>query len=78
MGWLSLDEGDAELRTFLTHLVAAVQVASREAVGAEALALMDTEGDVPVEDVVVSPEGCSAKADSRLAISAGRSSAMCW
>jgi LuxR family transcriptional regulator, maltose regulon positive regulatory protein len=53
VGWLSLDAGDAELRAFLTHLVAALQAAS-QAVGAEALALMDTERRLPVEDVVVS------------------------
>ncbi len=53
VAWLSLDAGDAHLRVFLTHLVAALQAASPE-VGAEALALMDTERTLPVEDVVAS------------------------
>ncbi|MFC7596994.1 LuxR C-terminal-related transcriptional regulator [Terrabacter sp. GCM10028922] len=53
VGWLSLDPADAELPVFLTHLVAALQAASPE-VGAEALALMDTERGLPVEDVIAS------------------------
>jgi len=53
VGWLSLDPADAELRTFLTHLVAALQAVGPE-VGAEALALMDTERALPVEDIVAS------------------------
>src|SRR4051812_13709756 len=53
VAWLSLDAADAELRTFLTHVVAALQTASPE-VGAEVLALIDTERGVPVEDVVAS------------------------
>ncbi|MCW2676234.1 MAG: putative LuxR family transcriptional regulator [Modestobacter sp.] len=53
VAWLSLDAADAELRVFLTHLVAAVQATSPE-VGAEALALMDTESGLPLEDVVAS------------------------
>jgi LuxR family maltose regulon positive regulatory protein len=53
VAWLSLDAADAELRTFLTHVVAALQTAIPE-VGADALALMDTERGVPVEDVVAS------------------------
>jgi LuxR family transcriptional regulator, maltose regulon positive regulatory protein len=53
VGWLSLDPADAELRAFLTHLVAALQAASPE-VGADALALMDAERGLPVEDVVAS------------------------
>ena len=40
VAWLSLDEGDSDLRRFLTHLVAALQTAS-PVLGAEALALMD-------------------------------------
>jgi LuxR family transcriptional regulator, maltose regulon positive regulatory protein len=53
VGWLSLDPADAELRTFLTHLTAALQAVDPE-VGAEALALMDTERALPVEDIVAS------------------------
>jgi LuxR family maltose regulon positive regulatory protein len=53
VAWLSLDAADAHLRVFLTHLVAALQAACPE-VGAEALALMDTDRTLPVEDVVAS------------------------
>ena len=53
VGWLSLDAADADLGAFLTHLVAALQAASPE-VGAQALALIDTDRSVPVEDVVAS------------------------
>ena len=40
VAWLALDEGDADLRPFLTHLVAAIQTVEPEA-GAEALALLE-------------------------------------
>lgn len=53
VGWLSLDAADAGPRAFLTHLVAALQAASPE-VGPGALALLDTQRSLPVEDVVVS------------------------
>jgi LuxR family maltose regulon positive regulatory protein len=53
VAWLSLDAADAELRTFLTHLVAALQAAGPQ-VGAEALVLMDTERALPVEGIVAS------------------------
>ncbi len=53
VGWLSLDAADSDLRAFLTHLVAAVQAASPE-VGAQALALLDTERGLAVEDIVAS------------------------
>ena len=53
VGWLSLDAADADPRAFLTHLVAALQAASPE-LGAEALALMDTDRGLPVEDVLAS------------------------
>jgi LuxR family maltose regulon positive regulatory protein len=53
VGWLSLDAADADLRAFLTHLVAALQAASPE-VGAPALALIDTGRSLPVEDIVAS------------------------
>ena len=53
VAWLSLDAADAELRVFLTHLVAALRAAAPE-LGAEALALMDTDRGLPVEDVVAS------------------------
>src|SRR3954471_23480456 len=38
VGWLSLDESDNDPRAFLSHLVAALQVACPD-VGAEALAM---------------------------------------
>ena len=53
VSWLSLDAADADPEAFLTHLVAALQVASPE-VGADALALIDTERGLPVEDMVAS------------------------
>ena len=53
VGWLSLDAADADLGTFLTHLVAALQTTSPE-VGVEALALIDTDRGLPVEDIVAS------------------------
>ena len=51
IGWLSLDGADSDLRSFLTHLVAAMQAATPE-VGSQSLMLMDTERDLPVEDIV--------------------------
>jgi LuxR family maltose regulon positive regulatory protein len=53
VAWLSLDAADAELRTFLTHLVAALR-ATGEDVGEESLALMDTDRGLPVADVLAS------------------------
>ncbi len=53
VGWLSLDQGDSDLRRFLTHLVAAVQGAV-PAAGAQASALLDTDRGLPTEDVLVS------------------------
>jgi LuxR family maltose regulon positive regulatory protein len=53
VGWLSLDPADADLQAFLTHLVAALQAAGPE-VGAQALALIDTERSLPVEDILAS------------------------
>jgi len=53
VAWLSLDAADADLGAFLTHLVAALQAAS-PGVGAQALALIDTERSLPVEDIVAS------------------------
>src|SRR6478736_619008 len=52
VAWLSLDAGDSELRRFVTHLVAAIQVSSPQ-VGAEALALLDS-GRTPPAEVLVS------------------------
>src|SRR4051794_25185977 len=43
VAWLALDPGDAALRRFLTHLVAAIQTADPEA-GMEALALLEAGG----------------------------------
>jgi LuxR family maltose regulon positive regulatory protein len=53
VAWLSLDAADAEPRAFLTHLVAALRATAPE-LGTEALALLDTERGLPVEDVVAS------------------------
>ncbi|MDR7252292.1 LuxR family maltose regulon positive regulatory protein [Nocardioides sp. BE266] len=52
VAWLSLDAGDADLRRFLTHLVAAVQVTSPE-VGAGSMAQLEGEPAVAHEDVLV-------------------------
>lgn len=52
VAWLSLDAGDADLRRFLAHLVAAVRVSSPD-VGTEAEALLESEGAFRAEDVLV-------------------------
>lgn len=49
--WLTLDAADADLRRFLTHLVASVRVSSPE-LGAEAAALLEDERAVRAEDVL--------------------------
>ncbi len=53
MAWLALDPGDADLRQFLTHLVAAIQIAEPE-VGVDALGLLEAGGATPPEAVLVS------------------------
>jgi ATP/maltotriose-dependent transcriptional regulator MalT len=53
VAWLALDPADADLRVFLTHLVAAIQIAEPE-VGVDALALLDAGGVVPTDAVLVS------------------------
>jgi LuxR family maltose regulon positive regulatory protein len=53
VAWLTLDEGDADVRRFLTHLIAAVQTTGPD-VGADALALMDHDRGGPVEGALVS------------------------
>jgi LuxR family maltose regulon positive regulatory protein len=53
VAWLSLDAADADLGVFLTHLLAALRVSSPD-VGAQALALIDTDRSLPVEDIVAS------------------------
>ena len=53
MAWLALDPGDADLRLFLTHLVAAIQTAEPDA-GVDALALLDAGGTTPADAVLVS------------------------
>jgi len=53
VAWVSLGNDDAEPRAFLTHLVSAVQVAA-PGVGAEALALLEGQRSLAVEDVVAS------------------------
>ena len=53
VAWLALDSGDADLRRFLTNLVAAIQTAEPEA-GVEALALLEAGGTTPTDAVLVS------------------------
>ena len=53
MAWLGLDSGDADLRRFLTHLVAAVRTAEPEA-GVDALALLEA-GDITPTEAVARP-----------------------
>jgi LuxR family maltose regulon positive regulatory protein len=53
VAWLALDPGDADLRLFLTHLVAAIQTAEPE-VGVDALALLGAGGAAPTDAVLVS------------------------
>jgi LuxR family transcriptional regulator, maltose regulon positive regulatory protein len=53
VAWLALDPGDADLRLFLTHLVAAIQAVEPEA-GVDALALLEADGTTPTDAVLVS------------------------
>ncbi|MGZ6295438.1 MAG: AAA family ATPase, partial [Candidatus Limnocylindrales bacterium] len=53
VAWLALDPGDADLRLFLTHLVAAIQVVEPET-GVDALALLEAGGTTPTDAVLVS------------------------
>src|SRR5690349_6302145 len=53
VAWLALDAGDADLRRFLTHLVAAIRTAEPGA-GIEALALLEAGGTTPTDAVLVS------------------------
>jgi LuxR family maltose regulon positive regulatory protein len=53
VAWLSLDAEDSELRRFVTHLVAAIRTTSPR-VGAEALALLESDRALPAEAVLVS------------------------
>ncbi|MBV9365630.1 MAG: AAA family ATPase [Solirubrobacterales bacterium] len=53
VAWLALDRGDADLRVFLTHLVAAIQTVEPE-VGIEALALLGAGAGTPTDAVLVS------------------------
>jgi LuxR family maltose regulon positive regulatory protein len=53
VAWLALDPCDADLRVFLTHLVAAIQTAEPEA-GVDALALLEAGGTTATEAVLVS------------------------
>ena len=53
VAWLALDSGDADLRRFLTHLVAAIQTAEPEA-GIEAIALLEAGSTTPTDAVLVS------------------------
>jgi LuxR family maltose regulon positive regulatory protein len=51
VAWLALDPGDADIRLFLTHLVAAIQTVEPEA-GVEALALLEAGGSTPTDAVL--------------------------
>ena len=51
--WLSLDEGDADLHGFLSHLIAAVRTTETDA-GADALALLGRGGDGAADQVLAS------------------------
>jgi LuxR family transcriptional regulator, maltose regulon positive regulatory protein len=53
VGWLALDRGDADVRTFLTHLVAAIQIAEPK-VGVDALTLLEGGGPTAPEAALVS------------------------
>lgn len=53
VAWLSLDEADSDPRRFLTHVIAALRTTNPD-IGTDALALMGTDRDVPVDDVLVS------------------------
>jgi LuxR family maltose regulon positive regulatory protein len=53
VAWLALDPGDADLRLFLTHVIAAIQTVEPVA-GVEALALLEAGGTTPTEAVLVS------------------------
>jgi LuxR family maltose regulon positive regulatory protein len=53
VAWLALDAGDADLRRFLTHLVAAIRTAEPEA-GVDALALLEAGDTTPTDAVLVS------------------------
>ena len=70
VAWLSLDAADADLGLFLTHLVAAVQAASSE-VGAEALALLDTDRGLRVDNTGLEDDG-ETERDKRIDCSQGQ------
>jgi len=53
VAWLALDAGDADLRLFLTHLVAAIQTVEPEA-GVDALALLEGGATEPRDAALVS------------------------
>ena len=53
VAWLSLDAGDADVRRFLSHLVAAVNVAD-PSLGADATALLESDRTSRAEDVLAS------------------------
>jgi LuxR family maltose regulon positive regulatory protein len=53
IAWLSLDGADADLRQFLTDLIAALQTSSPE-IGTDTLALMDNDRGFSTEAVLVS------------------------
>jgi LuxR family maltose regulon positive regulatory protein len=53
VAWLSLDPGDNDLRTFLTHLLAAIRTAQPD-VGEEAQGIVDSGREVAVAPVLTS------------------------
>ena len=53
VAWLVLDPGDADVHVFLTHLIAAIQMAEPEA-GIDARELLQAGGTAPTDAVLVS------------------------
>ena len=53
VAWLALDPGDADVRRFLIHLIAAIQTTEPD-VGVDALALLEAGGSTPIEGILIS------------------------
>src|SRR3954454_3002627 len=53
VAWLALASGDADLRQFLTDLVAAIQTVEPQA-GVDTLALLEADGTTPTDALLVS------------------------
>lgn len=52
IAWVSLDQGDNDLRRFLSHLIAALQT-TNDHLGKEASAVLATASDVPIDTVLI-------------------------